>query len=291
LACQRLTRSLFIIFLRAKIRKDPAIATADQNAAASPLPLPADTRDSLIDRLASYLAPFFDTNPHDMPAAHLTAVRAIASYQPETQADCINIARSISFSMSALAALRRAAAEEMPPALQLRYFGGANSLNRSADQSERMMERRRRYQQACASPVPPAWTAGSAAGAAAVAREGGDCARQEIDDARLAERSAIDSGIGDAEITELEVGEAAIEAAVAEAMLKYTIGCKPGSAVGAATGNPLTPKDMSAGCLSGVSPAASKLHRGVMPAAHLVGDPRFSQHSAASRGSPCPTRW
>ena len=167
-ACQRLTRSLFIIFLRAQIRKDPAIATANQVAAASPLPLPADTRAGLIDRLASYLAPFFDTNPHDLPAAHLTAVRAIASYQPETQADCMNIARSISFSMSALAALRRAAAE-MLPALQLRYFGGANSLNRSADQSERMMERRRRYQQACASPVPPAWTAGSAAGAAAVA--------------------------------------------------------------------------------------------------------------------------
>ena len=210
--------------------------------------------DGLIDRLASHLAPLFVTSTHDLPAARLTAVRTIASYQPETQGDFINITRSIAFSMSALAALRRAAAQEMPPALQLRYFGSANSLNRSADQSERTMERRRRYQQARTSPMPQAWTgvqgADIAAGTAAVTPETGDRARQEIGDARLADHGTCDPGIVDAEMAELEVGEAAIEAAVAEAMLKYTIGCKPGSAVAVAAANPLLR-------------AASMLHRGV----------------------------
>jgi hypothetical protein len=247
--------------------------------------MPADPADGLIDRLASHLAPLFVTNFHDLPAARLMAVRTIASYQPETQADFINIARSISFSMSALAALRRAAAEDMPPALQLRYFGSANSLNRSADQSERTMERRRRYQQACTSPMPQTWTdarcASAAAGTVAVDAETGDRAGPEIGKARFADQGTSDPGIGDTEIAEMEVDEAAIEAAVAEAMLKYTTGRKPGSPVD-----------------GGVPQAASMLHRGVEPTAddadtrfsafrhRISGGPRSSLHSTASRVSP-----
>jgi hypothetical protein len=46
-----------------------------------------------------------------------------------------------------------AAAEGLPPAQKMRYFGRANALNRSADQSERMMLQRRRDQR-LAPPAP-----------------------------------------------------------------------------------------------------------------------------------------
>ena len=89
--------------------------------------LPADPVDGLLDRLASYLVPLFVTDAEDMGAARLITVRTIAAYQPETQADLINIGRTIAFSMSALAVLSRVASEDMPPALQLRYFARANA--------------------------------------------------------------------------------------------------------------------------------------------------------------------
>jgi hypothetical protein len=108
--------------------------------------LPADVVYGLLDRLADHLAPLFVTSVSALPIARLMAGRAIAAYQPQTQADLISIGRIIAFSMSALAALGRAASEDMAPALQLRYLGRANTLNRSADQSERAMDRRRRSQ-------------------------------------------------------------------------------------------------------------------------------------------------
>jgi hypothetical protein len=168
------------------------------SAAVAPLPsgllpcalLPADLMDGLLDRLANYLVPLFVADAEDMGAARLMAIRTIAAYQPETQADLINIGRTIAFSMSALAVLSRVASEDMLPALQLRYFARANVLNRAADQSERSMERRRGYQK---SSTPPPQAA----------------------------RMAADLGDGVAE-PDLACDEAAIEAAVAEAIRDYT---------------------------------------------------------------------
>jgi hypothetical protein len=146
--------------------------------------------DGLLDRLANYLVPLFVTDADDMYAARFMAVRTIAAYQPETQADLINIGRTIAFSMSALAVLSRVASEDMPPSLQLRYFARANVLNRAADQSERSMERRRGYQK---SGTP-------SSEAACVAADHGDVAAEP----------------------DLASDEAAIEAAVAEAIRDYT---------------------------------------------------------------------
>jgi hypothetical protein len=168
-------------------------------AAVAPLPsvlspsaglLPADPPDDLLDRLADYLVPLFVTDAEDMRAARLMAVRTIAAYLPETQADLINIGRTIAFSMSALAALGRVASEDMPPALQLRYFARATVLNRAAEQSERSMERRRGVQRSSAPPPEVAQT-------------------------------ATDLGDGAAE-PDLASAEVAIEAAVAEAIRNYT---------------------------------------------------------------------
>ncbi len=136
---------------------DPATTNPPRTA------LPADPVFGLLDRLADHLAPLFVTDPADLPTGRIMAVRTIASYRPETQADFINVGRAISFSMSALAALSRSASPDMPPALQLRYLARANALNRSADQSERAIERRRRFQQATPPPAHTAWAAAEAA--------------------------------------------------------------------------------------------------------------------------------
>jgi hypothetical protein len=73
---------------------------------------------------------------------------ALAAYHPESRADFVNIARILAFSMASLAALGMAVANDLPPAAKMRYFGRANALNRSADQSERIMMQRRREQRA-----------------------------------------------------------------------------------------------------------------------------------------------
>jgi hypothetical protein len=197
-------------------------------AAVAPLPsvlspsaalLPADPPDDLLDRLADYLVPLFVTDAEDMRTARLMAVRTIAAYLPETQADLINIGRTIAFSMSALAALGRVASEDMPPALQLRYFARATVLNRAAEQSERSMERRRGVQRSSAPPPEVAQT-------------------------------ATDLGDGAAE-PDLASAEVAIEAAVAEAIRDYT--AKRQSAASRAPANVAT----AAGVAGGAAAPAS----------------------------------
>jgi hypothetical protein len=76
------------------------------------------------------------------------AVSAIEAYQPVTRADYVNIARTIAFSMSALALLGQAAGQDMMAPEKMRAFGRANALSRSADQSERTMMQRHHHQNA-----------------------------------------------------------------------------------------------------------------------------------------------
>ncbi len=169
---------------------------------------PGDPSQGLIECLADYLAPLFVAVTGDLAAARLMAIRAMISYRPGMKADFIAVARSIALSMSALAALSRAATEDMPAALRLRYFGVANALGRSAEQGERTMERRRRQGTDVARP-----------GAGAVADE---IPEAPVDDRGACEPGADDRGILGLGEEELAAGEAAIEAAVAEAMLEYT---------------------------------------------------------------------
>ena len=69
-----------------------------------------------------------------------------SSYKPESHADFVNVARTIAFSMAALALLGKAAREDVTMTEKMRVYGRANALNRSADQSERTMMQRRRQQ-------------------------------------------------------------------------------------------------------------------------------------------------
>jgi hypothetical protein len=108
---------------------------------------PYNPDDGLLARIADQITPLFQTSTTDPAFARATALGALAAYYPESAADYVNIARILAFSMAALAALG-IAATDLPPAQKMRYFGRANALNRSADQTERMMTQRRRNHRA-----------------------------------------------------------------------------------------------------------------------------------------------
>jgi hypothetical protein len=104
--------------------------------------------DALLVRVADHIAPLFESPDADPTSARTAALGALATYQPESPADFVNIARILAFSMASLVALGLAAAADLTPAQKMRYFGRANALNRSADQTERLMMQRRRDQRA-----------------------------------------------------------------------------------------------------------------------------------------------
>ena len=106
-----------------------------------------DPGSGLISTIAELLMPLFKTSSIDRQLAEQMATSAIEAYRPETRADFINVARTIAFSMAALALLGKTASDDLTMPEQMKAFGRANALNRSADQSERTMMQRRRYQQ------------------------------------------------------------------------------------------------------------------------------------------------
>ncbi len=100
--------------------------------------------DPLLRHIAERITPLFEVGGTGKTDALETAISALAAYDPRSRADFVNIARILAFSLASLAALGLAAADDLPPAQKMRYFGRANALNRSADQTERMMMQRRR---------------------------------------------------------------------------------------------------------------------------------------------------
>jgi hypothetical protein len=109
---------------------------------------PIDPKVGLMVSAADHLIPLFKTDAIDAPLAREIAISAIAAYGPESRADYLSVARTIAFSMAALALLGKAASSDMPLPEQMRAYGRANALNRSADQSERTMMKRRSFQKA-----------------------------------------------------------------------------------------------------------------------------------------------
>ncbi|MFL5281589.1 MAG: hypothetical protein ACJ8AW_11495 [Rhodopila sp.] len=105
---------------------------------------------------AAHLIDLFEGAPGDTNFAWEMAHSAIDAYSPQTRADCLNAARTIAFSMAALALLSRIAREPMKLPEQLQAFDRANALNSSADRSERTMMLRRRTQKTRPSPTPTA---------------------------------------------------------------------------------------------------------------------------------------
>jgi hypothetical protein len=135
-------------------------AAPDLTAPASKLVLPdIDPNMGLMFGAADHLVPLFAQGSINGRNARLMALRAIEAYEPETRADWVNIARTIAFSMAALALLGLAAGKDVTMPEKLRAFGRANALSQSADLSERTMMQRRSYRQANPRVEYPASTA------------------------------------------------------------------------------------------------------------------------------------
>ena len=136
-------------------------------------PLALNPEVGLMFTAADHLIPLFRSHAIGTSLARQMAISAIDAYQPESPADYVNVARTIAFSMAALALLGQSAAQDMTMTQKMRALGRATALNRSADQSERTMMQRRRYQ--LANPlVEPNATAAQAAPK-----------QEEIDEARM----------------------------------------------------------------------------------------------------------
>jgi hypothetical protein len=115
--------------------------------APSSQPLPSlDPKVGLAYAVADLLVPLFRGGAIDLALARQTAVNAIDAYKPETRADVVNIARTIALSMASIALLGQSSLRDLPE--QMRAFGRANAMSRTADQSERTMMQRRAYQRA-----------------------------------------------------------------------------------------------------------------------------------------------
>jgi hypothetical protein len=148
---------------------------------------PVNPMLGLLYAASHLLLPLFKIGTIDDRLAQQMAASAIEAYSPETRADYVNVARTIAFSMTALALLGKSANPDMTMAEQMRAYGRANALNRSADQSERTMMQRRRHQKA----NPPA------------------------------DLPAPEATIDDAAIHRTAIDDAEIEAAVANVMKEY----------------------------------------------------------------------
>jgi len=109
-------------------------------------PYAIDPQLGLMAVAAEHLTAVFEIGPVGHSLANSMAVSALRAYQPETHADFVSAARIIAFSMAAVALLGKAAAQDMEFPEQMRAYGRANALHRSANQSERTMMQRRRDQ-------------------------------------------------------------------------------------------------------------------------------------------------
>jgi hypothetical protein len=151
----------------------------------------------------------FKTSAIYAKLARRMAISAIDAYQPESRADFVNAARTIAFSIAALGLLGKTASEGMTMPEQMRAFGRAIALNRSADQSERTMMQRRRNQMT----RPPA---------------------EQLDIG--SEPPASDAEIDDAEM----------QAGIAGIMKEYDATCRPPATEAAAPEKPPEPAPIAA---------------------------------------------
>jgi hypothetical protein len=106
---------------------------------------PIDPRIGLKFVVGTHLMPFFGPVGEDL--AREMAETAVDAYNPRSRADYLNVARTIAFSIAAIALLAQATTEPMTLPDQLKAYARANALNRSADQSERTMRQRHHDQQ------------------------------------------------------------------------------------------------------------------------------------------------
>ena len=85
-----------------------------------------DPRTGLITGITSQLVPLFRSATTNDALAYKMAISAIGSYQPESRPDFVNAARTIAFSMAALALLGSAASPDMTMTEKMRVLRPGN---------------------------------------------------------------------------------------------------------------------------------------------------------------------
>ena len=105
---------------------------------------------SVYQRVVENLAPLIRNNADkdDWPLACSMAMRAIASYLPETDADWFSASDIVSFSLTATDLLNDARNPDLSPAMKLRFVGRAIQASRTARQTEAALTRRRKERNA-----------------------------------------------------------------------------------------------------------------------------------------------
>jgi hypothetical protein len=120
---------------------------------------PTQPADSLIAGIVTALAPLFlsgRTAGHR--GARRAALETLNAYQPGSPAELLIVAQIIGFGLAALDSLRLSMQPDLSLSRRLRLRGGANALNRAAQQNARALETLRRHP-----PPPPLEPAAAAA--------------------------------------------------------------------------------------------------------------------------------
>src|SRR3978361_559105 len=105
--------------------------------AAIEAPAPVDPATGLMSSVAELLIPLFKTSSIDRQLARQIAASAIEAYCPETRADFVNVARTIAFSMAALALLGKTASDDLTMPEQRKAFARSTAQNQNDSSATR----------------------------------------------------------------------------------------------------------------------------------------------------------
>jgi len=109
-----------------------------------PHAIPGPPSGLLMECLLSLIAPLLMAGcTGDIGLARLAAIEVLAAYQARSQGQLVTAAQIVAFALAALDNLRLSAAADLSLSMKLRLRGGANALNRSAQQNSRALDQAR----------------------------------------------------------------------------------------------------------------------------------------------------
>jgi hypothetical protein len=97
---------------------------------------------AFLETIIAYLLPYFLEAAKNPQEARQEILATLAAYETNNRAELLLAAQIIALGLSTLDALADAKSPDTPPAMRIRHRGNANSLNRSAIQTEKTLDRR-----------------------------------------------------------------------------------------------------------------------------------------------------
>ena len=98
---------------------------------------------AFLETIIAHLLPHFLPAAKNPQEARQEILATLNAYETTSRSELLLAAQVIALGMTTLDALAEAKATDTPPALRIRHRSTANSLNRSATQTERTLDRRR----------------------------------------------------------------------------------------------------------------------------------------------------